>query len=159
MEILVLTVERRLTGVLNAANHSDKFLMWRLACRHMVTRIFTNVLGTKNHSVKLQIWENITKIKISDPGLLDTGTIPHFVVSFSHPLSCFGDPLCCLCGPLCWNVCPFCWFGDLFCCFLSTKKQQNGHVHCAFPECHVASRMLILYLSRINISGCSKAHY
>ena len=67
------------------------------------------------------------------------------------PLCCFCDPLCCFCGPLCWNVFPFCWFGDPFCCFLSAKWE------CVFPKCHPPSRMLILYLSRINNSGPSKA--
>ena len=67
------------------------------------------------------------------------------------PLCCFCDPLCCFCGPLCWNVFPFCWFGDPFCCFWSAKWE------CVFPKCHPPSRMLILYLSRINNSGPSKA--
>ena len=67
------------------------------------------------------------------------------------PLCCFCDPLCCFCGPLCWNVFPFCWFGDPFCCFWSTKWDW------AFPKCHPHSRMLILYLSRINYSGPWKA--
>ena len=67
------------------------------------------------------------------------------------PLCCFCDPLCCFCGPLCWNVFPFCWFGDPFCCFLSAKWE------CVFPKCHPPSRMLILYLSRINNCGPSKA--
>ena len=67
------------------------------------------------------------------------------------PLCCFCDPLCCFCGPLCWNVFPFCWFVDPFCCFWSAKWE------CVFPKCHPPSRMLILYLSRINNSGPSKA--
>ena len=67
------------------------------------------------------------------------------------PLCCFCDPLCCFCGPLCWNVFPFCWFGDPFCCFWSAKWE------CVFPKCHPPSKMLILYLSRINNSGPSKA--
>ena len=67
------------------------------------------------------------------------------------PLCCFCDPLCCFCGPLCWNVFPFCWFGDPFCCFWSAKWE------CVLPKCHPPSRMLILYLSRINNCGPSKA--
>ena len=58
--------------------------------------------------------------------------VAHFVERYSH----FVD-----------SVIPFCWF----CCFWSTKWDW------AFPKCHSPSRMLILYLSRINYSCPWKA--
>ena len=69
------------------------------------------------------------------------------------PLCCFPAPFCCFCGPFCRHshfvdsFVPFCWF----CCFWSTKWDW------AFPKCHSPSRMLILYLSRINYSCPWKA--
>ena len=88
------------------------------------------------------------KIQMTIPGIQDP--LPTLLF-LRLPLCCFCDPLCCFCGPLCWNVFPFCWFGDPFCCFWSAKWE------CVFPKCHPPSRMLILYLSRINNSGPSKA--
>ena len=88
-------------------------------------------------------WLLLTLVGIQDP--LPT------LLFLRLPLCCFCDPLCCFCGPLCWNVFPFCWFGDPFCCFWSAKWE------CVLPKCHPPSRMLILYLSRINNSGPSKA--